>query len=295
MLPKDWEQLPYFLSVARLGTLRQAADEMGATHGTVKRQIEALEVAYGVQLFRRTRKGLKLTDAGENLIPIAEEADRLVGAARHRLQGFDRDEQGAIRFSVTGTMAYDIIAPMMVRFFTAYPDIDVQIQVTDRFEDINKLETDVSLRYADCIRENVVARRLFNLTLNTFASQTYLDQHLGTVSPTGKGLHWIGFDSIDPKPEWVKSTDFPDAEVRHATTDHIYQLSLVRRGFGMIRTSVYFAHLYPELVAVPGAVARRDRPLWILRHTELKRTARVRRFVDFLTDELNALKPLLVA
>ena len=64
---QDWEQMPFFLAVARTGSLRSAAEQLGATHATVRRHVEALEAGYGVQLFRRTRRGLTLTGAGETL------------------------------------------------------------------------------------------------------------------------------------------------------------------------------------------------------------------------------------
>ena len=71
------------------------------------------------------------------------------------------------------------------------------------------------------------------------------------------------------------------------------QLNLLRRGFGMLNTCVYFQSVYPELVRVPGTSVSLDRHLWILLHSDLRRTARVRRFVDFLAAELMAMRPSL--
>jgi DNA-binding transcriptional LysR family regulator len=290
---KDWEQMPYFLAVARTGSLRAAAEQLGATHGTVNRHVEALETAYGVQLFHRSPAGLELTDAGRSLVPMAQDAEILFMGARRRLQGMDREEAGVVRFSLTGVMAYDIVAPILVRFSQEYPEIELDIHVSDRFEDINRLETDVSLRYASEINDNVVARKLFQLALAPYASRRYLERHLPNAGPNGEGLHWIGWDAVDPSPDWVRQTALPEAKVRYATTDHILQLNLLRRGFGMLNTCVYFESIYPELVRVPGTIVSLDRHLWILLHTDLRRTTRVRRFVDFLADELTAMRPAL--
>ena len=287
----DWAQMPYFLSVARSGSLRAAATDLGATHGTVNRHILALEAAYGVRLFKRARSGLELTNAGRSLVPVAEEAESLFLGARRRLQGLDRQETGVVRFSLTGTMAYDIVAPILIRFFKAYPEIDLELSVTDRIENISRLETDVSLRFAADVKDDVVAHKLYPMALGTYASREYLDTHLPNAGPQGEGLHWLGWDNVERHPEWVKDTPFSKAEVRHATADHVMQLSLARRGFGMISTSVYFARIYPELVPVPGANTRLDRSLWLLLHSDLRRTVRVRRFVDFLTRELYLLRP----
>ena len=293
MNAKDWEQIPYFLAVAQTGSLRAAAELLNATHGTVNRHLLALEAAYGVQLFYRTRTGLQLTDAGRSLVPMAKHAESVVLGARQRLQGLDREEAGSLRFSLTGVMAYEIVAPILVKFFAAFPAIDVQISVSDRFEDITRLETDVSLRYAHEVMDDVVARKLFPMALAPYASRDYLKQHFAKAGRRGEGLHWIGWDEINPRPEWVSSSQFPRAEVRHATTDHIMQLSLLRKGYGMLNTSVYFETLFPEIVQVPGSAVSLDRSLWILLHSDLRRTTRVRRFVDFLAEELLQLRPAL--
>jgi DNA-binding transcriptional LysR family regulator len=70
----DWAELPYFLAVARAGSLRAAAEHVGGTHATVDRHLKSLEASFGVRLFERTRAGLALTTAGEALVPLAEAA-----------------------------------------------------------------------------------------------------------------------------------------------------------------------------------------------------------------------------
>ena len=266
---------------------------MEASHGTVGRHIEALEATYGVQLFRRTRSGLELTSAGRSLVPIAEQAETLFHGARRRMQGLDREETGVVRFSMTGVMAYEIVAPILVKFFEAYPGIDVEMRVTDRMEDINRLETDVSMRFADEITDDVTARRLYPMALGYYASREYLEKHMDKAGSDGEGLHWIGWDKVDRTPGWRSRTPLSKATAHHATTDHVLQVSLARKGFGIVNTSIYFERVFPELVLVPGTTPALSRSLWILLHSELRRTTRVRRFVDFLAKEMAALRPLI--
>jgi len=136
---------------------------------------------------------------------------------------------------------------------------------------------------------------LYPLALVPMASRSYLETHLPIAGPEGEGLSWIGWDNAERHPDWVAETAFPKADVRHATTDPVLQLSLARQGVGMINTSAYFATIYPELVPVPGVDPILDRNLWLLFHSELRRTVRVRRFIDFMAKELMALKPMLQA
>lgn len=290
MQTPDWEQMPFFLAVARCGSLRAAAEELGASHATVGRHIAALETAYGVRLFRRTRKGIELTEAGVNLRPIAEQAEALFIGARRRMQGLDRQAAGVVRFSVTGTMAYSIVAPILASFSRAHPDIDLQINVTDRIESIERLQTDVSLRYAEEVRDDAVARKLYRWGLMTYASRDYIARTRPDPADKGRGLTWIGWDSTDRNPDWIRDSEFPRATARHATTDHNLQIALARHGEGMVRTAPILAEQYPELVPVPGTRLTPDRMMWILLHSDLRRTTRVRRFVDHLAAGLLEMK-----
>ncbi len=291
----DWEQMPYFLAVARAGSLRAAAELLGTTHAKINRHLQALETAYGVQLFRRSRAGVELTAAGTALLPVAEEAETLFLGAQRTLQGLDRQETGVVRFSLTGTMAYDIVAPILTDFFREFPEIDLQIRTTDRFEDIGRLETDVSLRVAYEVTDDVVAQKLYPIAMGTYASRDYLDRHFAAAGPKGEGLHWIGWDEPDRHPGWEKQTPFPNAEVRHSTMDPVMHISLLRNGFGMSGIASYFASIYPELVRVPGSPVTAGRTLWLLLHSDLRRTVRVRRFVDFLSAGLRRMRPQLQA
>lgn len=290
---KNWEQMPYFLAVARSGSLRAAAEVLGTTHAKLSRQIDALEGAYGMQLFRRSRSGVELTEAGRLLLPVAKEAEGLFLGAQQQLTGLDRQETGSLRFSLSGTLAYEIVSPILIKFFERYPGIDIDIRVSDRMEDINRLETDVSLRVTYEVTDDVIARKLFAPALAYYASPEYLKRHMPKAGSKGEGLQLIGWDEINRSPSWIEHSPFPLAEVRHATTDHVLQLNLARRGFGIVKTMPILASNGLELVPVAGNKPEFDRYIWILLHSDLRRTTRVRRFVDFVVGELTALRPLI--
>lgn len=286
-----WEQMPYFLATAREGSFRAAAEAMGTTHAKVSRQINALEATYGLQLLHRARGGVTLTDAGRLLLPVAQEAETLFLNAQQRLTGLDRVEAGSLKFSVPAAFAYEIVSPILIKFSKAFPSINIDVQVSDAVQDINRLETDVSLRIADEITDDVVARKLFPLALGYYASPEYLEKNLGQAGPKGQGLQLIGLGSLDRDQSWLAHSPFPLAEVRYATADRYMQVQLARRGFGIIRTLPVLARDGLELVPMPGNDLQLVRNIWILLHSDLRRTTRVRCFVDFLTEELISLKP----
>ena len=288
----NWAELPYFLAVARKGSLRSAADSLGATHATVDRHLKSLEASFSVRLFDRTRTGLALTEAGEALVPLAEEAEMAVIAARRRLSGLDREAAGVVRVSVPPAMAYDLLVPIFAAFAQAYPDIELDISVTDRFEDIARHETDVSVRVARTVDDNVVGRKIVQYASAIYASRDYIDQNFPSAGPEGQGLVWTGWGPKLPVPDWVRTSPFPKADIRHSAFEGVLQLSMLKQGMGMSYMPCFIEAFCPDLVRVPGRDVFLDRSIWLLLHADLRRTTRVRLFVDFLAKEMKALRPI---
>lgn len=282
----DWELLPYFLAVVRSGSLRAAAQQTNTSYGTVNRNVQALEASYGVRLFHRSKRGFSLTEFGKALLPAVEEAERAVIAARRKVEGLDKSESGSLRFSISPTLAYDIVAPIIGRFHQKYPDIDVDIHLTSEIESIPNDETDVSLRAAATVTDDVIARKLFQLTLGVYASKSYIENTLPNAGPNGEGLTWLGFDNT----AWTAPEPFPMAKVRHKATDGYMRARLLNEHCGLSHLPTIFETTNPNLARVPGTETFNGPWLWILLHSDLQRTVRVRRFVDFLAEEMMGLR-----
>lgn len=292
MRPQDWEYLPYFLAVARTGSLRSGAEVLGSNYGTVNRNIQALEASYGVRLFTRSRQGFKLTEAGENLRPLAEAAEQAMQNARRSVEGGDQTEAGRIRFSALPVFGYDILPPILDRFQAKHPGIDIDLSLTSAIEDITKDQADVSLRGATQVTEDVTARKLFPIAVGLYASRDYLAAQLPGAGPDGEGLHWLGWPESHPSsaPNYGFGA-YPKAEVRHAIGDGYMRMRMLRQGAGISYLPAFFETLYPDLTRLPGTALTQQVSLWILLHSDLRRTRRVRLFVDHLAAELLALKP----
>ncbi|WP_224814982.1 LysR family transcriptional regulator [Hasllibacter sp. MH4015] len=281
----DWTGLPYFLAVSRGGSLRAAADALGATHATVDRHLRALEASYGVRLFDRTPKGLVLTQAGETLIPQAEAAEAAVIAARRRVKGLDREASGLIRLTMPPGLAFDVLCPILGDFARTYPEIELDIDISNRIQSLERAEVDVSVRVGFSVDDDVVGRKVVQTASAIYASEGYIARHLDDAGPGGEGLTWLGWGDNGA---WVRETPFPNADLRHIVRGFYTQVNLIRAGMGMGRLPVYFQHHYPDLVPVPGTQPWLDRSIWLLLHSDLRRTTRVRLLVDHLAAALRA-------
>ena len=198
----------------------------------------------------------------------------------------DKVASGSLRFSLSPTFAYDIIAPIIGKFHQKYPEIDIEIQLTAEIESINDDKTDVSLRAAMSVSEDVIARKLFQLKLGIYASNEYIAKHVPNAGPDGEGLSWIGATN----PNWSATVAFPKADERHKTSDGQMRASLLNAHCGMSHMPTMFEAANPNLSRIPGTELTEGPWLWILLHSDLQKTIRVRRFVDFLTKEMLALK-----
>ncbi|TQV69587.1 LysR family transcriptional regulator [Aliiroseovarius halocynthiae] len=287
MKTSDWEHLPFFLALARAGSLRAAAELLNTSYGTVNRNISALEHSYGARLFQRSQRGFSLTEFGERLLPIVEEIEKSIGSARKRVEGMDKSEAGTIRFTLTPTLAYDVMAPIIGRFHAKYPGIDIDLSLNRNIESIPNNEADVSLRAAETVNDDVIAQKLFRLKLGVYASERYVHDHVARFSERGEGLNWIGYDEDADGSQGAHP--FPLARNRHRVRDGFMRACLMEQHCGMSYMPTLTEQTFPTLCRVPGTGLFDGPWLWILLHSDLQKTVRVRRFVDFLRQELLSL------
>jgi DNA-binding transcriptional LysR family regulator len=229
----DWADLPFFLALSRAGSLRAASDMLRATHATVNRRITQLEAFYGVRLFERSVEGLSLTAAGEELLPMAIKAEEAILRGRRKLSGLDQKPIGRVRISTPPGLTEGILAPILASFTQKHPDIDLEIVVTNAFQDLTRHEIDVSVRIAHSVSDDVVGRKLLQYASGIYATRDYVEKYAPTAGPQGEGLTWLGWGDRETLPDWVRKSPFPKATLRHTIREATMQIAMVRAGVGM--------------------------------------------------------------
>jgi LysR family transcriptional regulator, glycine cleavage system transcriptional activator len=149
-----------FEAVARHLNITQAADELSVTPGAVSQQVQNLEDYLGVALFRRTTKGLSLTDAAQSAVPVLHEAfDRLAEAAS--ILQPSKDPQH-LTVSVAPSFAAKWLTPRLARFNEQHPDIDVWLSASMELVDFTKADVDLAIRYGRGAYAGLESRRLMS-------------------------------------------------------------------------------------------------------------------------------------
>ena len=286
---RGWAELPFFLAVARLGSLRAAAQDLGVNHATVNRNISDLEHYYGAKLFYRRQKGLTLTPVGKDLFCQAEAAEEAVFRARRVARHQDTKLEGPVRVTMGAHNAYYFLAPLLEDFQNLYPDIDLRITVENTVQNLAEGPADVSVRSAWNVDDNVTGKKIGVYHAAIMASPDYLERNWPARGEKGEGLHWIGNGRLWPVPEIENQRLFPNAKRVFDTSDPIMKVDLVRRGYGMSIMPLSTLLLVDGLTVVPDTPIVPERNVWVLVQTELKNTARVRAVMDFLSKHMGQL------
>src|SRR5579871_6501675 len=123
----DWDDVRYFLAVARGGSVRAAAERLGVNHSTVLRRIAQLEERLGAQMFERLPSGYRLTTAGEEVLEFADQMEAASNQLETRIFGRDQDARGLLRVTLAPTLATHLLMPDFADFAQRHPEIELEI------------------------------------------------------------------------------------------------------------------------------------------------------------------------
>lgn len=167
--------LEIFVAIARHGSLRAAADALGLKPSTVSHQLKSLEDHLGVVLFVRTTRQVSLTEAGRALLRGAGPAFDQLSSAVEVARTTGHAARGTLKLAMPDFVYHLIVAPALPSFLAAYPDIEIELSVTDAISDILGEELHAGFRLGDRIAPDMVAVRLTPpLQLAVLGSPEYL-------------------------------------------------------------------------------------------------------------------------
>lgn len=178
------QQLQTFLAVWRLKSFSAAAVEIGSAPSSVSRTIAALEAELGTRLFQRTTRAMQPTDAGmrlyEKAAPLIEDWEDL----RASIRGEDREPRGLLRVTASIAFARMAIAPILARFASTYPEVRVELALSDQRVSLIENQIDVAIRHGAMEDSSLIARRLLRASYRLVASPELVEQHPTPKSPT---------------------------------------------------------------------------------------------------------------
>ncbi len=279
----NWYDLNYFLEIARERTLSGAATRLGVTHSTVFRRINSLESNMEVKLFARKPDGYHLTEIGKEVMSHAmqvkshiDELDRLLGSRNSEMYG-------EINITAPHNLAYRFMPGYVSRFCEMYPNIKINLMVSNKEYNLSRLEADLVIRATSNPPLDLIARKLFSLQWGAYASQEYI-QNYGHPQCLDdlKKHNMISSDQVLeklPAYSWID--------------DNVPRINIILRCNDLVSMSAYTVAglgvaLLPDDQAKPELCRLFELPktissdIWLLIHPDIRNSARLIAFRDFL-------------
>jgi DNA-binding transcriptional LysR family regulator len=186
----DLADFVYFLAIARHRSFRLAALEVGVTTSALSHAIAALEARRGVRLLNRTTRSVTLTAAGEELRAAIEAPLEAVGQAAENLNRFRDAPAGRVRINVLEDAVALLLDPVMPSFVQRYPQVEVDISVSNRLVDVIAGGFDAGIRYGGTVPEDMIAQRLSpDIRWVAAASPAYLERFGTPETPQDLQAH----------------------------------------------------------------------------------------------------------
>lgn len=156
----DFADLTYFLEIARHRSFRRAGTELGVSASALSHALRGLEERLGVRLLNRTSRSVTLTAAGEALQAAVVHPFEQIGEALEVVNRFRDAPLGRVRLSVPNDAADHLLAPVLPAFVERYPDVEIEVSVSNRMIDVIEGGFDAGIRYGGTVPEDMIAQRL---------------------------------------------------------------------------------------------------------------------------------------
>lgn len=283
----NWDEIRTAFQVARLGTVSGAADVLGVHHATVIRHIDSLEKRLSAKLFQRHARGYTPTEAGRDLLAVAQTTEEQFAHLSSRIKGQGETVAGELVVtSISGIS--DLLTPVMVSFQKKYPGVMVRFLTDMRVFRLDYGEAHVAIRAGAGPEEpDNVVQPLVRVRTALYAAKSYADEHgLPTSEAEFAGHRFVCTDveaTRAPFHRWLRASVQPE-QITYAASEPAALEAAVRTGAGIGFMMAFRAAEDPDLIEVLPTRPEWESPLRIVTHVDLHRTRKVQAFLAHLKD-----------
>lgn len=280
----DWDDIRFFLAVARGGSLRAGAERLGVRHSTVLRRIAQLEERLGARMFDKLPAGYRLTSAGQEVLEFAEQMASASSRLETRVLGRDQGTRGPLRVTMTAMLASHLLMPDLAEFSRLHPEIELDLFSSDALANLTNREADVAIRVV--YDPTTLPLNLHGLKGPELFGCVFMSRRLlADWRAAPRAIHWV-LKEFDGLPDWAGEGEIPIADIPVRTAEAGTHIAAVRAGLGMTALPCFVGDMDLMLVRAPGTHAHRYGTLWLLTQGETRRTRRVQLFTEFIAQRI---------
>lgn len=280
-----WDEIRTAYQVARLGTVSGAADVLGVHHATVIRHIDALETRLGAKLFQRHARGYTATEAGRELLEVAQGASDRFDQLASRIKGQNEEVSGELVVTAISGIPR-LLTPAVVAFGMLHPKLIIRFLTDMRLFRLSSGEAHVAIRAGARPEDaDYVVQKFTQIRMALYAAKTYAAAH-GLPSDESELIHhrFVGADDHQaraPFYQWLRQAH-PEANVPFRVSESAAAEAAVRAGAGLGFLSTCDVRNDPDLVEVLPPRPEWSTPLWLVTHVDLHRTLKVQKLLAHL-------------
>lgn len=292
----NWDDMQFFLALARDGQLSGAARQLGSSHVTVARRIDRLEAALRQRLFERSARGYELTASGRRLVETAERMEEASGSIIPGA-GPGPGLTGNLRLAVPEGFSNFFSEHMLAAFTARFPDLSLELITLTQVISLSRREADLTVTLDPVTRGAYRSEPLADYRLRIYAAKSYLaaqdpirsradlpaHRFLGYIEEMlfATGLDYLGEVHPALRPGFKSSSIYS-------------QMIAARQGIGLCILPCYMAEACPDLVPVlPGEITLK-RNYWLTCHRDARQMRRERAVIGFLMEEIRRHAALLM-
>jgi len=287
MQQPNWDEIRTAFQVARLGTVSGAAEVLGVHHATVIRHIDALEKTLGTRLFQRHARGYTPTEAGRDLLTVAQTTEEQFAQLSSRIKGQGEVVAGELTVTSIAGMS-DLLVPVLAAFQQDYPLVHVRFLTDMRVFRLDYGEAHVAIRAGAAPEEpDNVVQPLAHIRTGLYAAKSYIARHgLPSDETAFAGHRFVCADNEAtraPFYRWLRA-HVPDSAISFRGTEPAALEAAIDSGTGIGFVSTYKVKSKPDLVEVLPPRPEWGAPLWLVTHVDLHRTRKVQAFLAHLKE-----------
>lgn len=287
----NWDDTRIFLAVARSGTLSGAAETMDMGIATLSRRLDRLEKSLAVPLFSRHQSGYRLTDDGEALLARAEALEHagLAFGETARLQG---NVAGLVRLATSDNLAAHFILPSLNGLMEKYPDLRVEVLSGVQSVNLHRRDADLAIRMVKPESGNLTLKRLGKVGFGLYSADTGLAGSTDVAFNHAQYIGWPESHQHLPAARWITRT-LRGRPCRVEANTLLAQLSAVSAGLGLCVLPHFMAR--KNGLQCVNADIGVDQNLWLVMHSDLAHSRRVRVVADHLIALFDEIKDQLTS
>ncbi len=283
----DWDEVRTAYQVARLGTVSGAAQALGVHHATVIRHVDSLEAKLGAKLFQRHARGYTPTEAGQDLLHVAQSTDDQLAQLANRIRGRGDEVTGELIVTSLAVLA-PLLSPALAAFREEHPELTIKLLTDERLFRLEYGEAHVAIRAGNPPDQpDNVVQRFYVQAWALYASRDYIARHGRPESLEDVGDH-VFVGSADETPRapffaWLRA-NVPARNIAYQVNQITAARPAVHAGLGIGFSTTWAEDGCDAVEMVFPPRPEWSTQLWLVTHVDLHRTAKVQTFLTFLKD-----------